>query len=316
MRRAPLLTALLLSSLALWPAAADEAPEARIFGLLMEDMSYTARQDRLAGIFRDLDREGRLTPALYRKILTHPSGRMFLPDLHDALARSSAERAGKIFGNLLTAPPDLPHQAQLEIRRASAYALSQVTESSEDERLFALLRQEPDLELRIFLAGAFAASQPAEVAGLAVGWSRDLDAPGPEDEAQAQSDPLWGQMQLTLRQALNRLLSRLGTETSLAELLRSLKLYVGDAPGWLVRDGLDLLGAGNYGPAYPVMRRVALDIEEELVTRTAALKAMARLYPPGKRQDLAEVARQVLAAAEGELEQPEVEAVIEALDER
>lgn len=316
--KAPSLRYLLALTWLLTPGVttAGEAPEAQVFGLLMEELSYESRQERLAETFSQLDREGQLTPALYRKLLAHPSGRMFLPDLNAALARSDAQRATAIFGSLLKAPPDLPSDSRLDVQRATAYALSQLTASNRDEQLFALLRQESDLEVKISLARSFTDSRRRAIEGLAIAWSRDLDAAAQDDDEQTRNDPLWGQKQLALRQSLNALLSQLGTDASLAELLASLRQYLASAPGWLIRNGVELLGAGSYQPAYPVTRQIALDDEAELVTRTAALKAMAQLLPPDKKQDLARIARELLAAAEGELEQPEVEAVIEALEEK
>ena len=138
--KAPSLRYLLALTWLLAPgvATAGEAPEAQVFGLLMEELSYESRQERLAETFSQLDRDGQLTPALYRKLLAHPSGRMFLPDLNAALARSDAQRATAIFGSLLKAPPDLPSDSRLDVRRATAYALSQLTASNRDEQLFAL----------------------------------------------------------------------------------------------------------------------------------------------------------------------------------
>lgn len=315
-RRLIVVTSVLLSLMVAVPACADRPPEERIFGLFLEDLGYEERQQRLAKVFQQLGREGRLTPATYRKLLVHPSGRMVFPDLHEALARSDAERAAKIFGSLLKNPPDLPYDSRLGVQRATAYSLAQLTEANQDDQLFAMLRRQSDLQLKIFLARSFSASRRSEVQDLAIAWSRQLDAAVKQEAEQARDDPLWSQKQLGLRQDLNQLLSRIGTAASLAELLASLQQYVGYSPTWLVKGGIDLLGAERFRPAYSLMRRVALDGEEELVTRTAALKAMARLYPPDKEQDVARVARQLLTAVEGEREWPEVQAVIEALDEK
>lgn len=316
MRRLIAATAVLLLLLTSVPAPAGQSPEALILGLLMEDLGFEERKERLAQAFRRLERAGDLTPGVYRKLVGHPAGQMFYPEINDALARSAPETALGVFKSVLKDPPDLPYDRQLDLRRAVAYSLSELTESNDDDGLFNLLRHQGDLELQVYLAGSYAESRRNEVQALAVGWSRNLDQAHLGDAGGAQNDPLEGQRQLSHRRELNRLLSRIGTQPSLAELTASLEKYIGYAPSWLVRDGIELLGMGRHQPAYPLARGVALDEEQELTTRTAALKAMLRLYLPEKKNDLERVARRLLADAKGEREFPEVKSVLDALDEK
>lgn len=294
-------------------ASSSPAPVDDILMILSTDVQEGERQERLVQALRRLDQQGRLTPTSYLAILVHPSGQQNYPDLNRALAQAGTETAIEIFNTLLTDPLDLPYRTLADVQRSMANQLSELTDRNGDDRLLAKLRREGNLAVQLPIARSFSVSRRREIEDLAIGWSRDLDL-GAYDTAERRQDPLWGQQKLQLRRELNRLLADIGTARCLGELQASLQGHVDSSPTWLVKDGIDLLGTGGHRPAYPLARKIALDGEQELVTRTAALKALAALHAPDQRDDVARVARQLLDATRGESVHSEVRAVIESLD--
>jgi hypothetical protein len=246
----------------------------KIITILKSDNSVVSRKSSIKRQYLHLRSEGKFTPRFFENLIRQSKGKSIL---FHALNEIDIHLAQKIYEDLLISSTSLEGYLRSDV----AFFLASVTQESENDKLFEVMKDEKELAIAILIAHAFIKSRKPELQEIAISWANVLRK---REFSQANHET---------ERSLHTLLFEIGTSEALAEILKNLERG-GGTPAYLI-EGIRYLGDAEYKPGYAFCKRMAENEEADSPERMEALQSMFKIYPHTKKHEILEIAEKIQA---------------------